>query len=151
MTSLERAFRLSCLGWLLLTGWLTLTPIGIATAQTAGLASSDTNADEPIVVKIRARQFDPDSVRLHAGRSTILVLRNEDAELHAFVPGNLFAGVSLNISGNGAPEFTDQGFKRVIIPSEGRAEIRFVPDRVGVFPFICDMPGHEMRATIIVE
>jgi hypothetical protein len=90
-------------------------------------------------------------VQLHAGRKTTLVLRNEDAELHAFVPGSLFAGVNLNISGNGAPEFGEQGFKRVIIPSEGWAEIRFVPDRVGTYPFVCDMPGHEMKATIVVE
>jgi plastocyanin len=79
------------------------------------------------------------------------VLHNQDAELHAFVPVGLLAGVNFNVGGNGAPEFGPQGFKRVIIPSEGRAEFRFVPDRPGVFPFFCDMPGHEMKATIVVE
>jgi plastocyanin len=39
----------------------------------------------------------------------------------------------------------------VIIPSEGRAEFRFVPDRPGLYPYFCDMPGHEMKATIVVQ
>ena len=100
---------------------------------------------------MRARQFEPTMVTLHAGQKTRLVFQNYDAELHAFVPIGLFAGVSLNISGNGAPEFDHEGFKRVIIPSEGRAEILFVPERTGTYPFLCDMPGHEMRATIVVQ
>ncbi len=71
--------------------------------------------------------------------------------MHAFVPGDLLVGVNLNIGGNGAPEFNDRGFKRVVIPSEGWAEIRFVPERTGVYPIFCDMPGHEIKATIVVQ
>jgi len=26
-----------------------------------------------------------------------------------------------------------------------------VPERRGEFPYICDMPGHEMKATILVQ
>lgn len=115
------------------------------------LAPTNTDPEEQVLVKIRARQFEPSTVTLHAGKKTRLVFQNHDAELHAFVPIGLFVGVSLNISGNGAPEFGHEGFKRVIIPSEGRAEILFVPERTGVYPFLCDMPGHEMRATIVVQ
>ena len=115
------------------------------------LAPSNTDQEEQVLVKIRARKFEPSTVTLHAGQKTRLVFQNQDAELHAFVPIDLFVGVSLNISGNGAPEFGLEGFKRVIIPSEGRAEILFVPERTGVYPFFCDMPGHEMRATIVVQ
>jgi len=111
----------------------------------------DTNAEDRVVVKMRGRQFEPAQLLLQAGRTTTLVLQHEDAELHAFVPGDLFVGVNLNIGGNGAPEANDRGFKRVIIPSEGWAEIRFVPERTGVYPFSCDMPGHEMKATIVVQ
>ncbi len=108
-------------------------------------------AEEEVLVEIRGRQFLPNTVILHAGRRTKLVFHNQDAELHAFVPVKLLVGVNLNISGNGAPEFGAEGFKRVIIPSEGRAEIRFVPDRPGTYPYFCDMPGHDMKATIVVE
>ncbi|MES4786212.1 MAG: hypothetical protein C4294_10725, partial [Nitrospiraceae bacterium] len=119
----------------------------IAAAPSAPtLAPSDTEPEEEVLVRIHARQFEPVPVVLHVGRKTKLIFHNQDVELHAFVPVGLFVGVSLNITGNGAPEFGEGGFKRVIIPSEGRAEIRFVPERTGVYPFFCDMPGHEMRA-----
>ncbi|MFM7840747.1 MAG: cupredoxin domain-containing protein [Nitrospira sp.] len=117
-----------------------------ASAQAAPLAE-----EEEILVIIRGRQFLPDTVTVHAGRKTKLVFQNQDAELHVFMPFTLFSGVNLNISGNGAPEFGDDGFRRIIIPPDGHAELRFVLDRPSHFPFICDMPGHEMRATLVVE
>lgn len=117
----------------------------------AALSPNGTVTEEEVIIHIRGRAFIPATVRIHAGRQTRLVFQNQDAELHAFVPGNLFNGVNLNISGNGAPEFGEQGFRRVIIPGDGRAELRFVLQQPGRYPYICDMPGHEMRATIIVE
>jgi len=115
------------------------------------LAPSATDPENLVMVTIRARAFEPDRVRLEAGRTTRLTFHNQDAELHAFVPVGLFTGLNLNVSGNGAPEFGPDGFKRVIIPAGGQAELRFVPDKPGVYPFFCDMPGHEMRAMIVVE
>jgi plastocyanin len=115
------------------------------------LASETLSSEDLVVVRIRGRAFLPDIVRIQAGRRTRLIFQNEDAELHAFVPGTLFNGVNLNISGNGAPEFSDLGLRRVIIPGGGRAELRFVLEEPGRYPFVCDMPGHEMRATIVVE
>ncbi len=112
---------------------------------------TDSGQEQPVTVEIRSRQFLPDRVVLQSGRKTALVFLNQDSELHAFVPVGLFAGVNVNIAGNGAPEFDAHGFKRVIIPPDGRAEIRFVPDRPGEYAFFCDMPGHEMRATIVVQ
>jgi plastocyanin len=135
---------------MLLSGLLVDLSIGTA-AATPTLAPDATEPDEEILVKIRARQFDPSTVILHAGRKTRLIFHNQDVELHAFVPVGLFQGIHLNISGNGAPEFTEEGFKRVIIPSDGRAEFRFVPERSGSYPFFCDMPGHEMKANIVVQ
>lgn len=134
--------------------WLAWTLVGPGTAPwlwAATLAPSDPAEDLVVTVTIKARSFEPATVRLRAGQKTRLVLHNQDAELHAFVPLGLFSGLSVNVSGNGAPEFGPDGFKRVIIPSEGRAELRFVPVQPGVYPFLCDMPGHEMRATIVVE
>lgn len=116
----------------------------------AVIAAEPTN-QQSILIDIRARQFRPDSVELSRSRTVMLVIENHDSELHAFVPGDLFDGVNVNIGGNGAPEFGPQGFKRVIIPPEGRAEIRFTPERTGEFTYLCDMPGHEMRATIVVR
>ncbi|MEW6544662.1 MAG: cupredoxin domain-containing protein [Nitrospirota bacterium] len=127
-----------------------LTPWGPAWAGPT-LAPSDTMPEEEVLVKIRARSFEPNRVVLHAGRKTKLIFHNLDAELHAFVPVGLFTGLNLNVSGNGAPEFGPDGFKRVIIPSEGRAEFRFIPLQTGTFPFFCDMPGHDMKAKIVVE
>ncbi|MFQ5931480.1 MAG: cupredoxin domain-containing protein [Nitrospiraceae bacterium] len=137
----------------LLLGITMLWLVGVAPASppVPSLAPSDTSPEEEVYVKIHARQFEPTLVTLTMNRKTNLVFHNLDVELHAFVPVGLFVGVNLNISGNGAPEFGNKGFKRIIIPSQGRAEFRFVPTRPGVYPFYCDMPGHEMRATILIE
>jgi plastocyanin len=115
------------------------------------LAPSNADPERTIVINIKAREFDPETVTLQAGQKTTLVFQNLDAELHAFVPGDFFKGVNLNVSGNGAPEFGPEGFRRVIIPSQGQAAIRFVPDRPGRYLYTCDMPGHEMKAAIVVE
>ena len=102
-------------------------------------------------VDIRGRQFQPDRIVLHQGHKTALILKNHDSEPHAFVPLDLFVGESLNVAGNGAPEFGPQGLKRVVIPSDGLVEIRFTPTRPGEYRYLCDMPGHEMKAVIVVE
>jgi len=130
------------LAWLLTVGYTAFGPA-------RGLAED--LPEEVVLMTMHARQFDPPVIILHTGRKTHLVLRNEDAELHAFVPRELFVGVSLNVGGNGAPEFGESGFKKVIIPSGGRADIRFVPEHAGEYQFLCDMPGHEMRGRIRVE
>lgn len=133
---------LGLLTWLFAVGCLLCQPpLGLA----------EESSEDLVLVTIHARQFDPSAIIIHAGRKTHLVLRNDDAELHAFVPNGLFTGVSLNVAGNGAPEFGQDGFKKVIIPSGGRADIRFTPERPGEYPFLCDMPGHDMRGTIRVE
>lgn len=110
-------------------------------------------AAEPLVVAvdIQSRVFIPHRAALHHGQPTVLVFRNHDSELHAFVPSELFAGVNLNVTGNGAPEFGPEGFKRAIIPPEGSVEIHFTPERPGEYSYICDMPGHQMAAMIVVE
>ncbi|MEK6617571.1 MAG: cupredoxin domain-containing protein [Nitrospirota bacterium] len=138
-------------GWLVTAFVLSMTGPVAADTHVSTLAPSDPDPEQQVIVKIRSRSFDPSTVTLRAGQKTKLVFQNYDVELHAFVPVGLFAGVNLNITGNGAPEFGHEGFKRVIIPSDGRAEIRFIPERPCVYPFSCDMPGHEMKATIVVQ
>jgi plastocyanin len=145
-SSVRRLIAWVWLAWLATGAWA-----GPSLWAAPTLAPSNTDPEERILVTIKARAFEPDKVTLHVGHKTKLVFHNQDAELHAFVPVGLFTGLSINVSGNGAPEFGPDGFKRVIIPSGGRAEFRFVPEQPGVYPFFCDMPGHEMRATIIVE
>jgi uncharacterized cupredoxin-like copper-binding protein len=107
--------------------------------------------EEVVTIDMQSRRFVPPEVLLPAGRKVKLVLLNHDSELHAFVPATLFAGVNMNVTGNGFPEFTDAGFRRLIVPPDGHAEIGFVPDRVGDYPFVCDMPGHDMKGMILVR
>lgn len=104
-----------------------------------------------VTVDIQSRVFIPHRAVLHRGQATTFVIRNHDSELHAFVPSDLFTGVNLNVTGNGAPEFGPHGFKRAIVPPEGSVEIHFTPEQVGEFSYICDMPGHQMAAIIVVE
>jgi uncharacterized cupredoxin-like copper-binding protein len=107
----------------------------------------------PNTVEIIAskRTFTPEVVTLRVGRPATLIIRNEDEDLHAFVPLLLFQRTNVQVSGNGAPEFNEAGFVRVLIPPRGRAELLFIPRTSGTFFYICDLPGHNMRAEIIVN
>ncbi len=142
-------------GFLLCAG-LAWAPSRPATAHPAdappvSLSPSEVGNEDVVLVRMHGRKFIPSTVHVHAGQKTKLVLRNEDAELHAFVPGDLFNGVNLNVGGNGAPMFGDVGLRKVIIPGEGQAELRFVLRQPGQYSYACDMPGHEMQGTIVVE
>ena len=106
---------------------------------------------ESITVDIRGRMFIPSHVLLHHDQKTVLRFRNHDTELHTIVAKEVFLGVGLNVSGNGASEFGPDGLKRVIIPPEGLIEFQFTPARTGTFSYLCDMPGHDMKAVIEVE
>ena len=114
------------------------------------LAPSDPQPIHEARIDIRGRVFYPTTLNLHAGHKTRLIIQNEDAELHAFVPVGLFVG-TLNVSGNGAPQFGPEGLQRVLIPSSGHTEILFIPKEHGVYPFFCDLPGHVMNGSIVVE
>ena len=106
---------------------------------------------EVITVDIRGRAFIPNHILLPHNHKTVLRFRNHDTELHSVVAKDLFFGVDINVGGNGAPEFGAEGLKRVIIPPDGQIEIQFTPARTGTFSYMCDMPGHDMKAAIVVE
>lgn len=106
---------------------------------------------ESVTVEIRSRTFIPQHVHLHHDRKTVLQFRNHDTELHSVVARELFLGADLTVGGNGAQEFGPDGLKRVIIPPEGLIEFQFTPARTGTFSYLCDMPGHNMQAVIIIE
>lgn len=131
----------------LFAGFLALAPAEAIPV----LAQVDVPDQTTLTIDIRSREFQPDRMVLPLGRRVVLQLKNHDSELHAFVPSELFAGASLNVSGNGAPEFGSQGLTRVVIPSEGLVEIRFVPTRPGEYRYRCDMPGHQMSGVLVVE
>jgi len=106
---------------------------------------------DSVTVEIRSRMFTPQHIYLHHDRKTVLRFRNHDTELHTVVAKELFLSADLNVEGNGAPEFGPDGLKRVIIPPEGLIEFQFTPARTGTFSYLCDMPGHDMQALIVVE
>jgi plastocyanin len=106
---------------------------------------------ESVTVEIRSRMFIPQHVHVHHDHKTVLRFRSHDTELHTVVAKELFLEADLNVGGNGAQEFGPTGLKRVIIPPEGLIEFQFTPTRTGTFSYLCDMPGHNMQAVIIVE
>ena len=106
---------------------------------------------ETVTVEIRSRMFIPQQVHLHHDRKTVLRFLNHDTELHTVAAKEFFFGVDFDMGGNGAPEFGPDGLKRVIIPPEGLTEFRFTPARTGTFSYLCDMPGHDMKAVIVIE
>ena len=127
----------------------------LSLALLAGLLIPPSNAAEApsTAVEIVAgkRAFAPEVVTLRLGEPATLIIRNEDEDLHAFVPLLLFQRTNVQVAGNGAPEFNETGFVRVLVPPHGRAELRFTPKTAGTFFYICDLPGHNMRAEIVVK
>ncbi len=134
--------------------WSVIPALSLALAGAAvvpGTARTEDPPKEVITIDMEGRRFNPSEVLLPAGRTVRLVLRNHDPDLHAFVPESLFAGINMNVTGNGFPEFNETGFRRLIVPPEGHAEIGFVPAPVGDYSFSCDMPGHDMKGVIHVR
>ncbi len=97
------------------------------------------------------RAFTPETLTLLKGEPATLAIRNDDEDLHSFVPLLLLQHANVQVSGNGAPEFNETGFVRALIPPHGRVELRFTPKTAGTFHYICDLPGHNMRAQIVVK
>src|SRR5437870_2823791 len=105
----------------------------------------------PVEIVASKRAFTPETLTLPQGEPATLVIRNDDEDLHSFVPLLLLQRTNVQVSGNGAPEFNETGFVRVLIPPHGRVELRFTPKAAGTFHYICDLPGHSMRAQIVVK
>lgn len=127
---------------LLFLVWMWAIPINALPAETEV---------ESFSVEIRSRVFIPQQIHLHHSRKTVLRFRNHDTELHTVVAKEVFLSDDLTLRGNGAPEFGPEGLKKVIIPPEGLIEFQFTPARTGTFSYLCDMPGHDMKAVITVE
>ena len=120
-------------------------------ATSISLAPSTETMERKVLISIKTRKFKPNKIKLPLGEKTRLILKNLDSELHAFLPVGLLTNTHLNVSGNGAPQFGKSGLVRVLLPSRGQTEIVFVPSRPGTYPFLCDLPGHVMRGTIVVH
>lgn len=141
-------------GWILVLTLMFFETIGSGTglgASPASLAPAPDVQETGVTISMKSREFSPNTVSLTMGQKTRLVLKNLDTELHAFLPVGLLTGIHLNISGNGAPQFSKDGLVRVLLPTSGQTEIVFIPARPGTFPFFCDLPGHVMRGTIVVH
>ena len=153
---MKRSIGFICLALLLTTPTRSLSDIGLSAVtngeveQTPRTLPAEAEV-ESITVEIRSRVFIPQQVHLHHDRKTLLRFRSYDTELHTVVATKLFLDTDLNVGGNGATEFGPDGLKRVIIPAEGLIEFQFTPARTGTFSYLCDMPGHNMQAVIVVE
>lgn len=110
----------------------------LAAVLGTGLVSAgdyaSTSAEEP-VIKIVAKKFDytPNVIKLKKGVPVVL----------EFTTLDVFMGFKVH----------DLGVRTDIIPGKV-SRVRLVPDKVGTFPFVCDVfcgSGHEdMTGTIIV-
>ena len=145
-----------CLALILATPTRSLSGIHLPTVMTGNVEQAPSTLPpeaevESVTVEIRSRMFIPQHVHIHHDRKTVLRFRNYDTELHTVAAKEFFLNADLSVGGNGASEFGPEGLKRVIIPSEGLIEFQFTPARTGTFPYLCDMPGHNMQAVIVVE
>jgi plastocyanin len=153
MTFPLHSFRVLC-GWILAVNFVVFAPLdsGIARGATPVSLAPATDTQETVVtISIKSREFSPNTLSVTMGQKTRLVLKNLDAELHAFLPFGLLTDIHLNVSGSGAPQFSKEGLSRVLLPTRGQTDIVFIPSHPGTFPYFCDLPGHVMRGTIVVH
>ena len=143
----RRLFGYRRVEWIVVGGIIAIVGASTSLKGHEGLADN-----APMVtIQIENRQFVPHVIRLRVGQRTRLVLQNNDVELHAFVPSDLFVHTNVQVEGNGAPQFDEQGFRRVLLPSNGQVDLTFSPKHAGSYSFFCDLPGHVMNGTIVVE
>jgi plastocyanin len=153
---MREALGLMCVVLLLATPTISLSdnvPSTVADGNVGQVLNAPPTETEVelVTVEIRGRVFVPNRVLLHHDHRTALRFLNHDTELHTVVAKEIFLSAGLNVGGNGFPEFGPDGLKRVIIPPEGLIEFQFTPARTGAFSYQCDMPGHDMKAAIVVE
>lgn len=151
MTEIRPPRRSKTAHWLTGILWSAVCWSGPFTISAAEPLATAQDPAQTVHILIKGREFIPSSARLQAEKETALGFHNADAELHAFVPITLLEQVPVHIGGNGAPQFGDHGLARVLIPSGGLAEIRFVPPAPGMYRYRCDLPGHQMVGEILVE
>ncbi len=129
---------------------LTISATWESTSSASNLPTTAQSTTD-VIIDVKTRKFEPEMISLQRGKKIRLILRNKDAELHAFVPVGLFLETTHQVSGNGAPQFGNEGLLRVLLPPIGQTEISFTPENAGTFPFLCDLPGHVMQGTIVVQ
>jgi len=100
---------------------LLVIPLGwnLATAAPS-LAPSDSHQAREVVVNIKTRQFQPDTLYFQAGEKIRLILRNQDVELHAFVPISLFQNAPYMSAGMELLNLGLKDFFEYCFPHKGR-------------------------------
>ncbi len=107
-----------------------------ATPSPAASASPEAEIREVEVAAIPGPAYSPDSLRVRAGETVRILLRNEDDQDHTFVVDELPV---------------------LILASAGQTvpvEVAVHPDRRGRMPFYCQIDGHRgqgMEGTLLVS
>lgn len=128
-----------------------LLPVLLVLLLMVGMTPSrETEGPQEVRIKIRARAFHPARVTVRTDSPVRLVFDNEDVEIHAFVPDGLFGDVPVTVDGSAAPFYRRGELVRLLIGGGGQAEVRFTPQRAGLYRYECDMPGHRMDGQILV-
>lgn len=109
-----------------------LTVVGIGLAMFA-ISQSTSVAERVIKISAERYEYSPAKVTLKKGEAVILELSSED-RLHGF-------------------HIKDLGVRADVLPGQP-VRVRIVPDKVGTFPFTCDLfcgSGHgDMNGVILV-
>jgi cytochrome c oxidase subunit 2 len=109
-----------------------LTVVGIGLAMFA-ISQSTSVAERVIKISAERYEYSPAKVTLKKGEAVILELTSED-RLHGF-------------------HIKDLGVRADVLPGQP-VRVRIVPDKVGTFPFTCDLfcgSGHgDMNGVILV-
>ena len=109
-----------------------LAVVGIGLAMFA-ISQSTSVAERVIKISAERYEYSPDKVTLKKGEAVILELTSED-RLHGF-------------------HIKELGVRADVLPGQP-VRVRIVPDKVGTFPFTCDLfcgSGHgDMNGVILV-
>lgn len=97
---------------------------------TAGSAADTNPAIDPVTVVAKEFRFVPNVIRAKAGEPLTIVLKDEGVMSHNLT---IFATAS------GKPVLAHTP----TIQSRSQATLRFTPEKAGIYPFWCTVPGHK--------
>jgi len=95
-----------------------------------------------IKVSLVSFKFTPNLFTLHDGERVVLQLQNDDEKRAHGIASPYFSTVGLTVRGDAKQDVTRDGWKSVVLEPGRKAEVEFVAQGRGQWPFICPVFNH---------
>ncbi|MDQ7819178.1 MAG: cupredoxin domain-containing protein [Armatimonadota bacterium] len=118
----------------------------VLAALVLAVAPAQAQSRRVIEIRMRSYMFVPSLITVTQGETVVLVLINDDPDgrTHSFA-ARWLVGKQVNFRGTLFREGVDDERRFFAVAPGQQAEIEFVADQVGSFPFVCGVFDHGAR------